>query len=385
MLADRHQLEVGEAEVVRIGHQGLGEFVPAQEAVVGVAPPRAEMHLVDADRRVQGVGTPALCGHRRHRRQRAHHAGGGRPHLALQRERVGLQRQQAAVAGEQFVLVGAARPDARQEDLPDAALAAQAHRVAAAVPVVEVAHHADPRRVRRPDRERGAGHPFAFAHDRPQHLVGAQVLAFGQQPGVGVAEHRREAVRVLEHRAATVAPVGAQPVALAGQRQRALEEAVGMAQRQLAVRPVVGARQHLDPGRAGQEGAQPQPAVVGGMGAEHAERVGMARRPDEVDRRVLQHQAWDPGPVDGAMGRAGTVSMGVRIARLELPGRATRQLTSAAASARGRCEKAAQRGAWRASDLPERQFSDTVTRADGPRAAEHRSSTRGDSDGDPSR
>ena len=41
----------------------------------------------------------------------------------------------------------------RQEQFPDAASQQTAHRVNAAIPMIEVRHHADPRGVRCPDRE----------------------------------------------------------------------------------------------------------------------------------------------------------------------------------------------------------------------------------------
>ena len=43
--------------------------------------------------------------------------------------------------------------DAGQENLPDAAAEQLAHRIAAAVPAVEIADHADALRIRRPDVE----------------------------------------------------------------------------------------------------------------------------------------------------------------------------------------------------------------------------------------
>src|SRR4030088_425941 len=49
---------MGEAEVAHIGGQHLGELAVAEPAValLGLAPPRSEMHLVDRDRRRQRIG-----------------------------------------------------------------------------------------------------------------------------------------------------------------------------------------------------------------------------------------------------------------------------------------------------------------------------------------
>ena len=65
---------------------------------------------------------------------------------------VGLLRQQVAVAIEQLVLVAFAQADMGEEELPYAAFAAQAHRVAAPVPGVEVADDADAMVPRSPRR-----------------------------------------------------------------------------------------------------------------------------------------------------------------------------------------------------------------------------------------
>ena len=72
------------------------------------------------------------------------------------------------------------------------------HRHAPAVPVVEIADHADPARVRRPDRE---GDPLdAFMHDRmrAELAIAGEVVALDQQMDVEFAEHRRKAVDVVE-------------------------------------------------------------------------------------------------------------------------------------------------------------------------------------------
>ena len=52
MLRDRHQLDMGEAHVRDIGHQPLGQLVPAVRALLRPPAARSRMHLVDRDRRV---------------------------------------------------------------------------------------------------------------------------------------------------------------------------------------------------------------------------------------------------------------------------------------------------------------------------------------------
>ncbi len=78
---------------------------------------------------------------------------GRRPQFRAEGERVGLQRHRLAVRPDDLELVGTPLADIRHEDFPDAGIPAQAHDMAAAVPVVEIADHGDAARVRRPDGE----------------------------------------------------------------------------------------------------------------------------------------------------------------------------------------------------------------------------------------
>src|SRR3546814_11488994 len=74
----------------------------------------------------------------------------------------------------------------------------RSHDVAAAVPAVEVAHHADALRVGRPDGEAHAFDAFDAARMRAELLEDAAVRPLGHQVKVELAEERREAVGVLE-------------------------------------------------------------------------------------------------------------------------------------------------------------------------------------------
>ena len=79
--------------------------------------------------------------------------GGG---FDLQRHRIGLERQQP-MRPEDLILIERAARQPRNEQLPHPGLDAFAHRMAPAVPTVEVADHGDALRIRRPDREPHAG------------------------------------------------------------------------------------------------------------------------------------------------------------------------------------------------------------------------------------
>ena len=202
MFADRQQFEVGKTHVPGIGHQLLGQLVPAEPALRAAgrvidAPPRAQMHFINAHRRIQRIGAPAHFLRRRERGQGGHDAGRGRAQFGLPRIRVGAGRQQLAVGCPDFKLVVVADGHAGQKNLPNAAFAPQAHRVAPTVPDIEVAHHADARGIGRPDRKTGAGHAVHDALVGAQDFVGPQMRALAKQPDIHVAQHWPEAVRIF--------------------------------------------------------------------------------------------------------------------------------------------------------------------------------------------
>ena len=55
MLADRQQLEMGEAHIEGVGDEPVGEFVIGEEPARPVALPGAEMHLIDGDGPAPGI------------------------------------------------------------------------------------------------------------------------------------------------------------------------------------------------------------------------------------------------------------------------------------------------------------------------------------------
>jgi hypothetical protein len=106
-------------------------------------------------------------------------------------------RQQCAVRAQQLVFVKRAGSKPRDENLPDAGAVPQPHRVAAAVPTVEIADHRNAPRVGRPDGKAHARHAV------DQHRVGAEarreipVLPFGEQVDVELAEQWAKRIRVF--------------------------------------------------------------------------------------------------------------------------------------------------------------------------------------------
>ena len=177
----RHELDVGEAEVVRVGDELLGELLPAEPQ-----PPRLGMHLVRRDRLLQRIeGAAALepvvvrplvpravdarCRLRRH--------------LGVEGEGIGLEAQ-LPVGAVHLVLVGVALGGLGHERGPDPRGTLRLERMHAAVPEVPVADDRDAARVRRPDRERDA----LVGHVRAKALVDPFVSSLARQMEIELAE-----------------------------------------------------------------------------------------------------------------------------------------------------------------------------------------------------
>src|SRR6185312_160528 len=93
VLGDRQQLEMREAHVLGIGNELLGELVVAHEVTVGALAPRAQMDLVDRDRRTPPILLAALLDILAvapvERRRIGDDRGRAWPELGLPRKRVG--------------------------------------------------------------------------------------------------------------------------------------------------------------------------------------------------------------------------------------------------------------------------------------------------------
>ena len=200
MLGDRQKLDMGEAGVDDIGDQPFRQFVPGQEAAILVALPRTGMDLIDGDGLAPRFGfTPELAmrgiapfvprGRRRHR-------GGGRAQFRAEGEGVGLERQARAPRPNDLVFIGAALAKAGNEDFPDAGVLPQPHRMAAAVPGIEIADHGDPLGIGRPDGEMHAAGAFMVDEMRTQLVEQAQMRTLRHVIIVHRTEHRAEGVWV---------------------------------------------------------------------------------------------------------------------------------------------------------------------------------------------
>ena len=295
-LRDREQLEVGEAHLLDVGHQPVGQLIVAEVAVavLGHPHPGADVALVDRDRRLAGVGAAA----RRHPvdirpgviAEPGDHGCGLWRMLGREGERVGLERQELAVRALDLVLVDLAAPEPRQEQLPDAAFDALSHRMAASVPAVESADHRDPLGIRRPDQEGRAGDALQGHRMGAELLVEAEVAALGHQIDVELAQDRREPVGVVD-----LDRVGAdlqtQAIAKARRavRQRQHEQAIGVHARELSGGMAARRIDQPDPGGLGLKAAHDQAAVGALVHAELAERIAV----------IAAHQRLDRGRIDG--------------------------------------------------------------------------------------
>ena len=174
MLHHRHQLHMGIAHLLDVRNQLLRDL-----PVVGIrhslrrSRHGAQVHLIHAHRRVPCLEAAApfqeltvLPGEAL---QIRHHRSRLRPKLGGIAVGVCLQIGHPALYLElEFIIVP--RLCVRQENLKDAGIPKTPHLMDPSVPVVEIAHHAGPQHVRRPNGEIDAAHPF-YLHGMSPHLL----------------------------------------------------------------------------------------------------------------------------------------------------------------------------------------------------------------------
>ena len=157
------------------------------------------MHLVDRDRCAvcSGVRTPrhpvgigpGKCGLVAHTRRR------GRRRFGPARHRIALEAQ-LALSIQDLEFVERAMRHAGNEDLPHAGLAS-AHRMQAAIPLIEAADDADPLRIGRPHGKRCPSHVTQGVGPGAQHLPASPVVALGQQMQIERTQHRPKPIRIF--------------------------------------------------------------------------------------------------------------------------------------------------------------------------------------------
>jgi hypothetical protein len=200
VLGDRHQFQMGVAQVGDVGHQGVGQFAPVVETSVVMAAPGAGMNFVDVHGGVQPVppraGVQPFAVAPGMARRAGHHGGGAGAHLEALGIGVGLDDDRAGIPVADLVLVQIARRQAGDEQFPDAGAAAHPHGVDAAVPVVEAAHDGDPLGVGGPDGEAHAVGAVQLRGLAAHAAPGFQQAAFVEQVDFLVREQGAEGVGI---------------------------------------------------------------------------------------------------------------------------------------------------------------------------------------------
>ena len=204
VLHHRQELHVGEAQLGDVRGQLLGQLPVGQ-----AGPPRAEVHLVDAHRLLVRLpprpAAPASRASLHSYVELVHHRGGGRRHLRVRGQRVGLVPPQP-VGAEDAVLVAVRRP-ARPGTKTSHTPLEPSERIgqpSCGAPAGEVADHPHARGRSAPTpRTRRRSSNGLRAEHRPQPLV----PALADQVQVQLAEGGRVAVRVVGDAAVHLDPV----------------------------------------------------------------------------------------------------------------------------------------------------------------------------------
>ncbi len=154
-----HKLNMSKPHFREIARKLVCKLSIAEEAAAAVhgAFPGAQVAFVDQDRLVE----PLTTGSRGHPfvvgpleiGDVPDNRGGFGAKFGVEAVGVGLLDQVAVGSALDFKFVHFSLREVRDEELPDSRGASVAHRVPAAVPMVEVADHAHPHGVGRPDRE----------------------------------------------------------------------------------------------------------------------------------------------------------------------------------------------------------------------------------------
>ncbi len=291
------QLEMGEAETFGVSDQIVAEIVPpGEDPAVRGASPRLGVQFIDGhggfDDAPPGAGAHPGFVAPGPVSLRFDHGCGRRPELVSERHRIGLL-EKLALPRPDRELVEVSAADARDEQLPDAGGASQAHGMPPSVPAVEAAHDAHRRRVGSPDGEEHALDAAAAPRSGAEHVVKAEVRALAEEEEIEISELGQEAVGIFADQARPIAQDRAEPVSEGGACAPGSpdEEPVG-------VDPVHGARpaavlgQYGDGFGAGQECTDLEP---GGplrperVQPEEDERIGKARADDGSDLRGREY------------------------------------------------------------------------------------------------
>src|SRR5690606_854851 len=112
----------------------------------------------------------------------------GRAQLKTMTVGIGLDHYLTAGAFAQLKFINLRGANIRNEQLPYTAVATTAHRVKAAVPAIEVAHHTNARSRRRPNGKEDTGNAIYSAAVRTHMLIYLPVSAFAKPIQVVIAK-----------------------------------------------------------------------------------------------------------------------------------------------------------------------------------------------------
>ena len=285
---------MGEAHPDRIIRQLVGQFPVVEEAAVIGALPGTQVHLVDRHGGVlpvpvlasfhpigilPGVGRGVL------------HAGrGAGTQFVGSAIGIGLEEDGAGVPVPDLEFVEGAGTQARNEQFPDAMAGVDPHGVAAAVPMVEVPHHAHPFGVGGPDGEQDARDAVSQMFPGPQEAVGVPVLAFPEEVEVEVRKLGAEGVGIVDPAlhaildpAQFVMRFKAAGKSLPHEEVRALDAGEGLSR----IRQVCG----LGPGQEGPD----HRLRPGAVASQHPERVVVTRL-QQLSQVFVQRLGLRHGP-----------------------------------------------------------------------------------------
>jgi len=214
------------------------------------------MDFIDGDGLAAGLDLGPMGAVRgvapRMRKIRGGERGGFGPDFRMKGKGIALQRQQRTLGADDLEFVGAVAGDVGNENLPHPDILAMAHLVAAAVPIVEIAHHRNALGIGRPDREVHAIRALMGDAMRAHLVVKPDMRALRHQEIVDRPQHRTETVGIGDPPLRTLAlRLVFQGLGRAGDRAFQQPARIGAGERAQAV---AGKIMRLGPLRPGNQG-----------------------------------------------------------------------------------------------------------------------------------
>jgi len=187
MLRHGKELDMREAHPLDVVNEGAGQVAVAERLADGLLAPRSKVDFVDREGRLKRIALasslhPGVIGPRELARIPDEARVLWR-HFEARGKRVGLEHGQS-VRIAHLELVMHALVQARDEELPNPGYPQQTHRMVASVPMVEITDHADPLRIRSPDREPDARHAIKDALMGAEFVIQASLVSLVEEEQV---------------------------------------------------------------------------------------------------------------------------------------------------------------------------------------------------------